>query len=162
MTELKQITWETLSVKIAAIQALSQASNPTTLNVNNTLQVQFGETVDPPTQFVTLSSDAVGNRLGLNGDYGSVGQVLLSGGATGSLAWGAGGSGSVGSLAEVLDVGAVANQAIDMDGNDLQNVGQLQFLADPETLPILSSTGTSLKIKMNGVDYYVQLFTVPP
>ena len=124
--------------------------------------MQFGETVDPPTQFVTLSSDAVGNRLGLNGDYGSVGQVLLSGGASGSLAWGSGGSGSVGSLAEVLDVGAVANQTIDMDGNDLQNVGELQFLADPETLPILSSTGTSLKIKMNNVDYYVQLFTVPP
>jgi hypothetical protein len=73
-----------------------------------------------------------------------------------------GDGGSVGSLAEVLNVSPIANQAIDMDRNNLQNIGELQFSADPVFTPLLSQTGMSLKIQMNGQDYYLQVFSVPP
>lgn len=50
------ITWSNLATKIEAIQSLSQASNASTLNVNNTLRVQDGETDSLPTSYVDISS----------------------------------------------------------------------------------------------------------
>lgn len=77
--------------KIAAIQALSQATNSTTLNINNALTIQNGETSLPPTTSMTLGS-ASGNLTMLLNDggvssYGTAGQVLTSGGSGGSLTW---------------------------------------------------------------------------
>jgi len=101
------ITWDNLATKVEAIGAITQASDATTINVNNAIQIQNGETISTPTQYITISADNSGNRISLDGSYGEVGQVLLSGGENGSLSWGAGGGGSQ-SLQEVLDVSNVA------------------------------------------------------
>jgi len=159
LTSLASITWENLSTKIQAIASISQATNATTLNINNSVSVQYGETVDNPTQYMVLSSDAVGNRLSLSGDYGTANQVLVSGGDMASLAWGTGGGGGgIGTLAEVLNEGAIANQAIDMDGNNLQNIGELQFSNDPTPNKNIYSAGL-IPLKMNGTTYYIQVFS---
>jgi hypothetical protein len=94
--------------KIAAIQAVTSATNSTTLNLNNSLTIQNGETSLPPTTSMTLSS-ASGNLTMLLTDggvssYGTAGQVLTSGGSGGSLTWAAGGGGSQ-NLNQVLTQG---------------------------------------------------------
>jgi len=50
------ITWSNLATKIEAIQSLTQATNATTLNVNNTIRVQDGETTSLPTSYIDISS----------------------------------------------------------------------------------------------------------
>ena len=114
-------TWGNIQTKIQAVSALSSASNASTLNVNNAVQIQNGETLAPPTSFIGLS--AISNNLQMNlcqngttNSYGNVGQVLKSGGADGSMYWGAGGGGSQ-SLSETLLIGNTAtNDIILTDG----------------------------------------------
>lgn len=50
------ITWSNLATKIEAIQALTQASDATTLNVNNTIRIQDGETESDPISYINISS----------------------------------------------------------------------------------------------------------
>jgi hypothetical protein len=69
-------------------------------------------------------------------------------------------NGSVGTLEDVLEEGNTAGQSIDMSNNNITNIGELQFSAVPVSTPVLNQTGTSLKIQMNGQDYYIQVFTV--
>jgi hypothetical protein len=101
--------------KIAAIQALSSASNNTTLNINKTLQIQNGETTAPPTSFISL--DTSGNLMRMNlcadgttNNYGSATQVLTSGGAGGSLSWANAGAGGSQNLNQVLTQGNTTTQ----------------------------------------------------
>ena len=101
------ITWDNLATKVEAIGAITSATNATTLNINNTISIQNGETIDNPTQFIIFSADANGNRLCLNGDFGSEGQVLTAG-PDSYLSWVAGGGGSQ-DLQSVLDEGASAS-----------------------------------------------------
>jgi hypothetical protein len=121
-------TWANLQTKVAAIQSLSQATNATTLNVNNTLIVQNGETEPSPLlQYIKLIADPTDghNKLSLSGSIGLANQVLASGGPDGSLAWvtqSGGGGGDIGTLAQVLNEGAIADRDIDLDNNDLLNV----------------------------------------
>lgn len=119
-------TWANLQTKIQAIQALSQASNSKTLNVNNAIRIQNGETEPSPLlQYIQLIADTDGhNKLSLSGSIGQPNQVLASGGENGSLAWvnHGGGGGNDPTLAEVLNEGAIADRDIDMDNNDLLNV----------------------------------------
>lgn len=160
------VSWANLQTKVQAIAALSQASNSTTLNVNNTVQVQYGETTDPPTQTIVISSDASGNRLALDGDYGAVGSVLVSGGDNGNLVWGSGGGALVGTLGEVLNNGNIASKNLDMNGYMIENaileLDSLNIATDPVPSPILTSAGSVIPIILNGATYYIQLFSVPP
>jgi hypothetical protein len=133
LTSLASITWENLSTKIQAIAALSQASNATTLNINNAITIQNGETSpSPPLQYIKFFADPADghNKLSLSGDIGQPNHVLASGGANGSLAWvsGGGGGGNNPTLAQVLNEGAVADRDIDMDNNDLLNVRVIENL----------------------------------
>ena len=124
-------TWANLQTKILAIQSLSQASNATTLNVNNAVRIQNGETEPSPLlQYIQLIADTDGhNKLSLSGSIGEPNQVLSSGGANGSLAWiTSGGGGGIGTLAEVLNEGAIADRDIDLDNNDLLNVRVIENL----------------------------------
>ena len=119
-------TWANLQTKILAIQALSQASNATTLNVNNAVRIQNGETEPSPLlQYIQLIADTDGhNKLSLSGSVGTSNQVLASGGLNGSLAWvtQSGGVATYGTLAQTLNEGAIADRDIDLDNNDLLNV----------------------------------------
>jgi hypothetical protein len=124
-------TWANLQTKILAIQSLSQASNATTLNVNNAVRIQNGETEPSPLlQYIQLIADTDGhNKLSLSGSVGEPNQILASGGANGSLAWiTGGGGGGFGTLAEVLNEGAIADRDIDLDNNDLLNVRVIENL----------------------------------
>jgi hypothetical protein len=125
-------TWANLQTKIQAIQALSQASNTKTLNVNNAIRIQNGETEPSPLlQYIQLIADTDGhNKLSLSGDIGQANHVLASGGPNGSLAWvsGGGGGGNNPTLAEVLNEGAIADRDIDMDNNDILNVRVIENL----------------------------------
>lgn len=160
---VQAVTWDNLAKKVAAVQALSQAPDATTLAVNNAISIQNGETDGAPLQKIVISADATGNRLALNSDYGTAGLVLTSGGAAGDLYWGSGGSpGSVGTLAEVLTNGAVANMAIDMNEYGLNNISALSISTPPVSTPVLDFTRTSIPIVIDGVTYYIGLFTVPP
>lgn len=157
------ITWANLATKIEAIQSLTQASDDTTLNVNNSVSIQNGETTSLPTQTIVISADASGNRIALNGDYGTAGLVLSSGGNAGDLYWGSGGSpGSVGTLAEVLTNDNVANRDIDMADHSVLNINSLSISTAPVATPELDFTRTSIPIVVDGVTYYIGLFTAPP
>ena len=161
LVDVKAISWENLAVKVAAIAAVSQAGNSTTLNVNSAIQIQYGETIAPPTQTITISSDASGNRLAIDGDYGLPNQLLTSGGPDAGIHWGTGSGGSVGTLADVLTNSNVANRPIDMAGYNLENIGELRMAADPVPLSELTSTRMAMPITMNGVVYYIPVFTSP-
>lgn len=125
-------TWANLQTKIEAIQALSQASNSKTLNVNNAIRIQNGETEPSPLlQYIQLIADTDGhNKLSLSGSLGDANQVLASGGANGSLAWvtQSGGVSDYGTLAQVLNEGNLADRDIDLDNNDLLNVRVIENL----------------------------------
>ena len=157
------ITWSNLATKIEAIQSLTQATNETTLNVNNSISIQNGETTSLPTQTIVISADASGNRIALNGDYGTAGLVLSSGGNAGDLYWGSGGApGSVGTLAEVLTNDNVANRDIDMADHSLLNINSLSISTPPVATPDLDFTRTSLPIVIDGITYFIGLYTAPP
>jgi hypothetical protein len=133
LTSLATVTWENLSTKIQAISALSQATNATTLNINNAVRIQNGETEPTaPLQYIQFLADPSDghNKLSLSGSIGTANQVLASGGANGSLAWvtQTGGTSDFGTLAEVLNEGAIADRDIDMDNNDLLNVRTIENL----------------------------------
>jgi hypothetical protein len=133
LTSLATVTWENLSTKIQAISALTQATNATTLNVNNAVRIQNGETEPTaPLQYIQLLADASDghNKLSLSGSIGTANQVLASGGANGSLAWvtQSGGVATFGTLAQTLNEGAIADRDIDMDNNDLLNVRTIENL----------------------------------
>jgi len=102
------ITWDNLATKVEAIGAITGATDATTLNINNTISIQNGETIDNPTQYIEISSDATGNRIALDGVYGTAGQVLTSGGSAGSLSWADGGGGGTQDIQSVLDEGNTA------------------------------------------------------
>jgi hypothetical protein len=111
-------TWENLQTKVQAVGALSSAFNSSTINVNNTIAVQNGETTGPPTNFITLSS-AEYQRMMISPDgtlnasyFGNPGNVLTSGGENGNIYWGSGGGGSVGNLQDVLNNGNTATTGI--------------------------------------------------
>lgn len=166
LVSVRTITWENITTKIEAIQAITQASNATTLNVNNSISIQNGETQTSPTQHIVIRSDASGNRISLDGDYGSIGNVLVSGGDNGNLVWGSGGGALVGTLGEVLNNGNVASKNLDMNGYMIENavleLDSLNVATDPVPSPVLNSTGSVLPIVLNGTTYYLQLFSVPP
>jgi hypothetical protein len=84
---------------------------------------------------------------------------LLGTDASGNLTYK---SQSVATLSEVLDSGHTAGQSIDMSNNNITNIGELQFASAPVSTPVLNQSGTALKIQMNGQDYYIQIYTVPP
>lgn len=162
LASIRAITWDNITTKIEAIQALSQASNTTTLNVNNSISIQYGETTSSPTQKIVISADATGNRLALNNDYGTAGLVLTSGGDDGNLYWGSNTEpGTTGTLADVLTNSNVANMAIDMNGFNLENIGEIQMNADPIPLSELTITRMAVPITMNGVVYYIPLYSNP-
>jgi len=156
-SSVSTISWDNLDTKIQAIASLSSAPNATTLAVNNAISIQNGETVDNPVQFIEMIADSSGNRLLLDGYAGNIGDVLVSGGDNASLVWGAGGGSVVGTLAEVLNNGAVASQSMDMANHSITNISSLSINTTVNTAN-LTSTLTSLPITINGTVYYLQLF----
>ena len=81
------VPWGTFASRLGQIEAISQESNSTTININNTLQVQDGETIDNPTTSIALSSAGGLNQILLNRDPGQYGQIMVSTGAEGSVVW---------------------------------------------------------------------------
>ena len=160
-TSVNTIPWGNLQQKIGAVAPISAAINSYTLAINNSISIQDGETIqgipdEAPTPNILLTSRSGINRIALSGDYGVSGNVLTSGGDAGTLYWGTGSTpGSVGTLAEVLTNGAIANKNIDMDGYSIDNLG---ITATPATTIISTN---SLPLSINGTTYYVQLFTSP-
>ena len=102
-TTVSTTTWAGLQTKIEAIQALAPASDSTTLNVNDAITIQNGES-PTATNTIIISTSAGDNQLLLNDDAGTVGYVLTSGGAEGSMSWAVGGGGGSQNLASVLAV----------------------------------------------------------
>jgi hypothetical protein len=100
-TSLATITWQTLADRIQYANAITQPTNSTTLNVNNTVRIQNGETTTSPTPYLDIIAGAT-TSISLVGNKGTAGQVLTSGGPSGSLSWGSGGGGSVGTLQDVV------------------------------------------------------------
>ena len=72
----QSVTWSNLANKVEAVGALSTATNATTLNVNNTIIIQNGETSLPPTSSIEISCDADIPQFLINGSAGIAGQVL--------------------------------------------------------------------------------------
>ena len=56
VSPVQAVTWDNLAKKVAAVQALSQAPDATTLAVNNTISIQDGETDGSPTSYISISS----------------------------------------------------------------------------------------------------------
>jgi len=144
-TAVSTTTWSGLQTKIEAIQALAPASDSTTLNVNNAITIQNGES-PIGTNNIILSASAGDNQLLLNDDAGEVGYVLTSGGADGSMTWAVGGGGGSQNLASVLAVSpagvANAEQTI-----TLSKVGYLS--ADGTN--VVSGSGMAMDFQGTGV-----------
>ena len=159
---ISTISWTNLITKIQAIAPLSSAPNATTLAVNNAISIQNGETVDNPTQVIELIADNSGNRLLLDGDAGSPNNVLVSGGADGSLFWGTGGGALVGNLAEVMNNGNTASKDILMSNHNISNANNIDAKSISLTTTLntanLTSAVSSIPITINGTVYYLQLF----
>lgn len=138
-----------LWTKVQAVGALSSASNATTLNVNNTIQIQNGETTAPPSSFIALETGS--NQLQMNlcqngttPSYGSVGNVLTSGGPSGSMYWGSGGGGSVGTLQDVLNNGSTSNSGATFTFTPIGNSTTISGMG--------LTTGNSGSITTNAID----------
>ena len=84
----------------------------------------------------------------LNGDAGLANQSLMSGGAGLANFWGTGGGGSVGTLAEVLTNGAVANMDIDLNDYVITNCASINS-ASGASVSMLAET-CSLECSSNG------------
>lgn len=123
------ISWENLQTKIQAIAPISQALDATTLAVNNAISIQDGETITPPLTSMVLSASGGINSLSLNGDVGTAGQVLVSGGSAGTMVWGSGTTpGTIGTLGEVMNSapnGNVASRDLDMSGYDISGANMV-------------------------------------
>jgi hypothetical protein len=100
-TTTTNTTWANLQTKVQAVSALAPAQDATTLNVNDAICIQNGES-PVGTNTIILSTSAGENQLLLNDSAGTVGYVLTSGGPDGSLSWSAGGGGGGGDLSTVL------------------------------------------------------------
>ena len=70
------VPWGTFATKLQNINAVTQASNTTTLNINNALTVQDGETIDNPTTFLTLTTENHIPQINISGDIGADGFIL--------------------------------------------------------------------------------------
>ncbi len=68
--------------------------------------------------------------LNFNGSQGSENQVLTKDAITNNPVWANLPVSEIPDLAEVLDAGAVADQAIDMSGNNINNVGNITALSE--------------------------------
>lgn len=153
-TTTDTVTWSNLVTKVQAIGAITATSTPVsppaqtiTLNVNNTLQIQDGETATLPHPFISLSADGGDLRMnlspnGITNAYGTAGQILTSGGSAGSLSWGSGGGASVGTLNDVL-----------LQGKTTTVTG---------TVFTDSGTGETTQIQGNGIRYEVPAGLGPP
>jgi len=142
------ITWDNLATKVEAIGAITGATDATTLNINNTISIQNGETIDNPTQYIEISSDATGNRIALDGAYGTAGQVLTSGGSAGSLSWEDAGGGWNGTAESDLnmDIYAITSNAgtLNLTATDIDITGQATFNSPPHVPePILGNDAAS-------------------
>jgi len=143
-TVVSNTTWSGLQTKIEAIQALAPASDSTTLNVNDAITIQNGES-PTATNTIIISASAGDNQLLLNDDAGTAGYVLTSGGADGSMTWAVGG-GSTPSLADVLDVSpaGVANlgQSITIPAGDIDQYLGVKLTMEGDSV-IVSANETS-------------------
>jgi hypothetical protein len=118
-------TWAGLQTKIEAIQALAPASDATTLNVNDAITIQNGES-PVGTNTIILSASAGDNQLLLNDDAGTAGYVLTSGGPDGSMTWSAGGGGGGTTLEEAItNGGGVANSSFQIQEALTPNYSQM-------------------------------------
>jgi hypothetical protein len=163
--------WENLAIEPELIQSLTTTTNGSTLNINNTIQIQNGETIDVPTQTILISSDVSGNRIAIDGNYGLPTHILTSGGTDSSIYWGVGGGGQVGTLADVLTNGNTANKNIDMNSYSINNIsslsidslsiGNLSISTPPLPLSSLTITGLGFPITIDGTLYYLPLYINP-
>ena len=141
-------TWANLQTKVEAVAALAPATDATTLNVNDAITIQNGET-PVGTNTIILSTSAGYNQLLLNDNAGTVGQVLTSGGEDGSLTWSAGGGGGSQNLASVL----AQSPAGAADPN------QSIYLTGTSGTPVFSNVGVDSTINTSTVvhDYYINM-----
>ena len=70
--------------------------------------------------------------------------------------------GSVGTLAQVLTNGAIANKSINMNDYAIDNISAISISTPPIITSELNFTRTSIPIVVDGVTYYIGLFTAPP
>ena len=78
---------------------LTTPPDSATLAVNNSVKIQNGET-GSISNYIELSSDSGNNTISLTGTFGTAGQVLTTGGSSGSVAW----SSQIGNNSQVLEL----------------------------------------------------------
>jgi hypothetical protein len=112
-----------ISDLLTQVEAVAPAVDSTTLNVNNTIQIQNGES-PTLTNSVIVSTFGGTNRILLDNVVGGAGDVLTSGGALGTLSWTT--PSATPSLADVLDISpegvANADQTITLSTSTDTNV----------------------------------------
>lgn len=143
--------WNNITNGPDLIKSLSQPTNSSTLNVNNTLQIQNGS--NSPTQNIVISSDISGNRIAIDGNYGSENQMLKSGGTEDSVFWGPGET-----LSDILTNGHTANKNIDMNSYSIENISSVSINTTPIRVSPLTLTGMAFPITIDGTMYYLPLY----
>jgi hypothetical protein len=109
-------------------------------------------------KFVGLSP----TLLNFNGNTGNQNQVLTKDAITNAPVWADLPLSQIPDLSGVLNIGAIASKSIDMNNFDITNIKSLDISTAPVATPELNFTRTSIPIVVDGVTYYIGLFTVPP
>ena len=144
--------WNNITNGPELIKSLTQPTNSSTLNVNNTIQIQNSS--DSPSKTIVVSSDLSGNRIAIDGDYGSANQILKSGGTNDDIFWGAGDT-----LSDILTNGHTANKNIDMNSYSIENISSVSINTTPVSTPNLTLSRLSFPITIDGNIYYLPLYS---
>jgi len=146
--------WYNITNGPELIKSLIQPSNSSTLNINNTIIIQNDS--DSPSKTIVISSDISGNRIAIDGVYGSANQILKSGGTNDDIFWGPGET-----LSEILTNDNVANRDIDMNEHSIKNISSVSIHTTPIRISPLTLTGLAFPITIDGTVYYLPLYVNP-
>lgn len=146
--------WNNITNGPDLIKSLSETSNSSTLNVNNTIKIQNGDTNDSPSQNIIISSDASGNRIAIDGNYGAANELLKSGGTNDNIYWS-----PAENLSSILTNGNTANKNIDMNSFSIENISSVSINTTPIRVTPLTLTGLAFPITIDGIKYYLPLYT---
>lgn len=141
-------------------------------NVANSVSIEL---VDLPNENITVLSSqsltldngtqqlqVLPNTLSINGSQGLATQILRKNATNTGIEWANPTVATTPTLADVLDTQNIASQSIDMDNHSVDNISSISISTAPISTPDLTFTRTSIPIVVDGVTYYLGLFTVPP
>jgi len=143
----------------------SYAISPDVLTLSGSSGTNYTTMGDGLLSMTDLDGKYVGlspTTLNFNGSQGNQNQVLTKDAITNAPVWADLPLSQIPDLSGVLNIGAIASKSIDMNNFDITNIKSLDISTAPVATPELNFTRTSIPIVVDGVTYYIGLYTSPP